>query len=152
MIKDYDLVYWIAFFNSHNELVYQLCRMVNGLIKTAQGVPPSVATTTPITLQDQSAMKLKAIRCLVEIIKSMGDWMDRQLHIDPNLRHPKKSDELVLEDIDSESDNCVDRTEGLEPHSDITNGISEAESLEQRRAYKLEIQVDKRNCRFINFL
>lgn len=133
MIKDYLFIIFDSVFNSHNQIVYQICRMVNGLIKTAQGVPSGVAITTVFPLQDQSAMKLKAIRCLVEIIKSMGDWMDKQLHIDPDLRYPKKSDELVLEDTENGSDNCVERTEkGLEPHSDIASGISEAASLEQR--------------------
>ncbi|PPD91846.1 hypothetical protein GOBAR_DD11205 [Gossypium barbadense] len=54
-------------------------RMVNGLLKTAQGVPPGVATT--LLPPQEATMKLEAMRCLVAILRSMGDWMNQQLRI-----------------------------------------------------------------------
>lgn len=123
-------------------LFLHLRRMVTGLLKTAQGVPPGVATT--LLPPQESTMKLEAMKCLVEILKSMGDWMNKQLRIpDP---HSLKTFE-ALEDNDSGMDNHVANSnideiaDGPESQSDTTNGVSDAASLEQRRAYKLELQV-----------
>ena len=58
--------------------------MVNGLLKTAQGIPPG-AMTTITTVQD-ATLQLSAMKCLVGVLRSMGDWMNKQLLIsDANL-------------------------------------------------------------------
>ena len=53
--------------------------MVNGLLKTAQG-PPAGVPTTLVPPQD-TTMKSEAMKCLVAILRSMGDWMNKQLRI-----------------------------------------------------------------------
>ena len=57
--------------------------MVNGLLKTAQGVPPGVMTT--LLPPQEATLKLEAMKSLVAVLKSMGDWMNKQLRIpDPH--------------------------------------------------------------------
>ncbi|KAM0069316.1 putative Sec7 domain, mon2, dimerization and cyclophilin-binding domain, Sec7 domain superfamily [Helianthus debilis subsp. tardiflorus] len=119
-------------------------RMVNGLLKTAQGVPPGVATT--LLPPQEATMKLEAMKCLVAILKSMGDWMNKQLRIpDP---HSAKVSEVVecsseitnppLENgVATEQEQPID---GSDSHSDASTEISDALTIEQRRAYKLELQ------------
>ncbi|XP_071741489.1 brefeldin A-inhibited guanine nucleotide-exchange protein 2-like [Rutidosis leptorrhynchoides] len=114
-------------------------RMVNGLLKTAQGVPTGVATTL-LPPQDVT-MKLEAMKCLVAVLKSMGNWMNTQLRIpDPN---SIKKDELVEnnhEIVSPPMENGIanehEPVEGLEASSEV----SDASTIEQRRAYKLELQ------------
>lgn len=117
--------------------------MVNGLLKTAQGPPPGVSTTL-VPPQD-TAMKSEAMKCLVAILRSMGDWMNKQLRIpDPN------SPKTEIEENDAESGNELPLTNGnageetaeaTDSQSEASNGVPEAVSIEQRRAYKLELQV-----------
>lgn len=57
-----------------------ICRIVNGLLKTALG-PPSGSTTTLSPAQDIT-FRLESVKCLVSIIKSMGTWMDQQMKLD----------------------------------------------------------------------
>ncbi|KAJ6807493.1 brefeldin A-inhibited guanine nucleotide-exchange protein 2-like [Iris pallida] len=117
-------------------------RMVNGLLKTAQGVPPGVVTTL-VPPQD-TTMKVEAMKSLVAILRSMGHWMNKQLRIpDANsLKNP----EAVVDNVEGGNDLSLANESGEEPaevmesHTEIENGISEAASLEQRRAYKLELQ------------
>ncbi|GJP34684.1 hypothetical protein CLOM_g19096 [Closterium sp. NIES-68] len=52
-------------------------RMVSGLLKTAQGVPPG-ADSTLNAAQDQQ-LRLAAIKCMVGVLRSMGSWTNRQL-------------------------------------------------------------------------
>lgn len=126
------------------------CRMVNGLLKTAQGPPPGVPTTL-VPPQDAN-MKIEAMKCLVAILKSMGDWMNRQLRI-PDVQSPKSSESFVNNDkggtdVFMANYNGEVAADGLDSHSESAsgsesaNGITEAASLEQRRAYKLELQVN----------
>lgn len=61
--------------------------MVNGLLKTAQGVPPGTATT--LLPPQEATMKLEAMKCLGSILKSMGDWVNKQLRL-PDPRSLKK--------------------------------------------------------------
>lgn len=116
-------------------------RMVNGLLKTAQGVPPGV-TTTLLPPQD-ATMKLEAMKCLVAILKSMGDWMNKQLRIpDP---HSAKKIEVVENNLEvgnlpMENGNEHESIEGSDSHSETSSEVSDASSIEQRRAYKLELQ------------
>ncbi|XP_059654109.1 brefeldin A-inhibited guanine nucleotide-exchange protein 1 isoform X2 [Cornus florida] len=114
-----------------------ICRTVNGLLKTAQG-PPSGSTTTLSPAQDIT-FRNESVKCLVRIIKSMGAWMDQQLRIG-DFYPPKNSD----------NDNSIDNhttlkvEEGIVPdselHPEANSEFSDAATLEQRRAYKLELQ------------
>ncbi|KAL6322520.1 hypothetical protein AAG906_009822 [Vitis piasezkii] len=116
-------------------------RMVNGLLKTAQGVPPGVATT--LLPPQEVTMKLEAMRCLVAILKSMGDWMNKQLRIpDP---HSTKKIEAVENSPEPGSlpvanGNGDEPAEGSDSHSEASGEVSDVSTIEQRRAYKLELQ------------
>ncbi|CAL5331454.1 unnamed protein product [Camellia sinensis] len=116
-------------------------RMVNGLLKTAQGVPPGVATT--LLPPQEATMKLEAMKCLVDILKSMGDWMNKQLRIpDP---HSLKKFEGVEDNSEAGSlpmvnGNGDEPVEGSDSHSEASSEVSDASTIEQRRAYKLELQ------------
>ncbi|KAJ8632258.1 hypothetical protein MRB53_025594 [Persea americana] len=117
-------------------------RMVNGLLKTAQGVPPGVTTT--LLPPQEATIKLEAMKCLVAVLRSMGDWMNKQLRI-PDSQSPKKSD--VFENNPEAGNsplmvngNVEESAEGSDSHSETANEVSEAASFEQRRAYKLELQ------------
>lgn len=115
--------------------------MVNGLLKTAQGAPPGVATT--LQPPQDVTMKLEAMKCLIAILKCMGDWMNKQLRI-PDAHSPKK-----FEAADNSSDpgsaplingNADESTEASDSHSEASE-VSDVSTIEQRRAYKLELQV-----------
>ncbi|GMP61786.1 hypothetical protein CsSME_00024113 [Camellia sinensis var. sinensis] len=116
-------------------------RMVNGLLKTAQGVPPGAATT--LLPPQEATMKLEAINCLVAILKSMGDWVNKQLRIpDP---HSLKKFETVENGSDSGSlpmvnGNGDEPVEGSDSHSESPSEVSDVSTIGQRRAYKLELQ------------
>ncbi|KAL0411865.1 UNVERIFIED_CONTAM: Brefeldin A-inhibited guanine nucleotide-exchange protein 2 [Sesamum latifolium] len=114
-------------------------RMVNGLLKTAQGVPPGLATT--LQPPQDGTMKLEALRCLVAILKCMGDWMKKQLRIPDS--HSKK-----FEVVDNSSDpvsvhlvngNGDEPTDASYAHPEASE-VSDISKIEQRRAYKLELQ------------
>lgn len=117
-------------------------RMVNGLLKTAQGVPPGSATTL-LPSQD-ATMKLDALKCLVGVLRSMGDWMNRQLRI-PDSQFMKNID---AEDVSvdyangapSANEGGEESVDGREHHPETGSETSEAITFEQRRAYKLELQ------------
>ncbi|KAL6004773.1 Brefeldin A-inhibited guanine nucleotide-exchange protein 2 [Asimina triloba] len=116
-------------------------RMVNGLLKTAQGVPPG-ATTTLLPPQE-ATMKLEAIKCLVAILRSMGDWMNKQLRI-PDSQSPKRLEAAENPESSNglpvENGNGEETAEASDSQSETTSEVSEAASIEQRRAYKLELQ------------
>ncbi|KAK1418745.1 hypothetical protein QVD17_27891 [Tagetes erecta] len=118
-------------------------RMVNGLLKTAQGVPPGVATS--LLPPQEVTMKLEAMKCLVAILKSMGDWMNKQLRI-PNPHSAKLSDvaeyspELTNPPMENGVATEQEPVDVSDSHSDASTEISDALTIEQRRAYKLELQ------------
>ncbi|GFY94254.1 SEC7-like guanine nucleotide exchange family protein [Actinidia rufa] len=116
-------------------------RMVNGLLKTAQGVPPGAATT--LLPPQEATMKLEAMKCLGDILKSMGDWMNKQLRI-PDAQSLKKfegaensSESGSLPMVNGQGDEPV---EGSDSHSEASSEVSDVSTIEQRRAYKLELQ------------
>ena len=118
--------------------------MANGLLKTAQGVPPGVTTT--LLPPQEATLKLEAIKGLVAVLKSMGDWMNKQLRI-PDPHSAKK-----VEAADNSAEaggftmvngNREDPVEGLDSPPEISNEASDVSTIEQRRAYKLELQVSK---------
>lgn len=117
-------------------------RMVNGLLKTAQGVHPGAITTLSPT-QD-ATFKLEAIKCLVGICRSMGVWMNKQLRIsDSSLPRNSQTDDVNVDPGNTVlSSNGIreEATNGMTFHAEISKDISEAATFEQRRAYKLELQ------------
>ncbi|URE30226.1 Guanine nucleotide-exchange protein [Musa troglodytarum] len=122
----------------HSSNIFE--RMVNGLLKTAQGPPPGVPTTL-IPPQD-TTMKFEAMKCLVAILRSMGDWMNKQLRIpDP---HSQKTETIDgsggSNELTFANGNGDETVEVSDSNSDTPNGTSEVASIEQRRAYKLELQ------------
>ncbi|KAK8487056.1 hypothetical protein V6N13_016274 [Hibiscus sabdariffa] len=115
-------------------------RMVNGLLKTAQGVPYGTATT--LLPAQQATMKFEAIKCLVGILKSMGDWMNSQLRIpdsDSTKRFEAAENSLEPGTVPVENGNGDEPVEGSDSHSEALNEVSGILTIEQRRAYKLEL-------------
>ncbi|KAJ4845556.1 Brefeldin A-inhibited guanine nucleotide-exchange protein 2 [Turnera subulata] len=116
-------------------------RMVNGLLKTAQGAPPGTVTT--LLPPQEVTMKHEAMKCLVAVLKSMGDWMNKQLRI-PDPHSAKKFDaadnspELGTPPL--ANGNGDEPIEGSDSHSETSAESSDVSSIEQRRAYKLELQ------------
>ncbi|CAN8254084.1 unnamed protein product [Cochlearia groenlandica] len=115
-------------------------RVVNGLLKTAQGASPATAST--LLPPQEEAMKLEAKKCLVAILKSMGDWLNKQLRL-PASNSLNKSEALEI-DLGSGSHlangNADESADGSDTHSESSAGTSDAQAIEQRRAYKLELQ------------
>ncbi|KAI4356815.1 hypothetical protein L6164_000804 [Bauhinia variegata] len=116
-------------------------RMVNGLLKTAQGVPPGV--TTSLLPPQEETLKLEAMKCLVAVLKSMGDWVNKQLRI-PDPHSTKKieaaDDSHEAGGLPIANGNGEEPVEGSDTHSEVSNEASDVSTIEQRRAYKLELQ------------
>ncbi|KAI5564378.1 hypothetical protein BDE02_14G056200 [Populus trichocarpa] len=116
-------------------------RMVNGLLKTAQGAPPGTATT--LLPPQEVSMKLEAMKCLVGILKSMGDWMNKQLRI-PDPHSTKKPDAAENSpepgSLPMANGNGDEPVDGSDSHSETSTEASDVSTIEQRRAYKLELQ------------
>ncbi|MBA0843149.1 hypothetical protein Goarm_000363, partial [Gossypium armourianum] len=114
-----------------------ICRVVNGLLKTSLG-PPSGSTTTLSAVQD-IFLRHESVQCLVSIIKSMGAWMDQQLKIgDSDLPRSFESD------TPSERPSTSIVEDGVVPdcelHPEMNFELSDTATLEQCRAYKIELQ------------
>ncbi|KAL9670326.1 hypothetical protein QQ045_007877 [Rhodiola kirilowii] len=115
-------------------------RMVNGLLKTAQGVPPGTATT--LLPPQEATLKLEAMKDLVAVLRSMGDWMNKQLRI-PDTHSPKKievENSLETRNLTTENGHEEESVEGSDSPSDASSEVSDVTNIEQRRAYKLELQ------------
>ncbi|CAM8991031.1 unnamed protein product [Rhodiola kirilowii] len=115
-------------------------RMVNGLLKTAQGVPPGTATT--VLPPQEATLKLEAMKDLVAVLRSMGDWMNKQLRI-PDTHSPKKievENSLETRNLTTENGHEEESGEGSDSPSDASSEVSDVTNIEQRRAYKLELQ------------
>jgi brefeldin A-inhibited guanine nucleotide-exchange protein len=122
--------------------------MVNGLLKTAQGIPPG-ADSSLNPVQD-AALKLAAIKCLVGVLRSMGDWMNRQLPLVESSSYLKSnSGEESTSDTASTASLPAPGADSGEETIEVTSTseshppeeTSEAATFEQRRVYKLEMQV-----------
>ncbi|XP_039014539.1 brefeldin A-inhibited guanine nucleotide-exchange protein 1-like [Hibiscus syriacus] len=112
-------------------------RIVNGLLKTSLGPPPG-STTTLSTVQDFS-LRNESVLCLVGIIKAMGAWMDQQLKIgDSDLPKSFESDSAVERQSTSFSEDGV--LPDCEFNPEMSYELSHAATLEQCRAYKIELQ------------
>ncbi|XP_047147854.1 brefeldin A-inhibited guanine nucleotide-exchange protein 1 isoform X1 [Vigna umbellata] len=112
-------------------------RIVNGLLKTALG-PPTGSTTALSPAQDIT-FRHESVKCLVSIIKSMGAWMDQQIRIGDFdvVKSPESSstaETYLMSNV--EEGNASDH----ELHPDVNSEFSDAATLEQRRAYKIELQ------------
>ena len=120
-----------------------LDRLVNGLLKTAQGVPPG-AVSSLAPLQDET-LKLAAMKCLVGVLRSMKNWMNKQLRITDAHHNQKAETDEVGENgviVLNGSKEALDETlEGTESRTESSSETSEVATFEQRRAYKLEMQV-----------
>lgn len=118
--------------------------MVNGLLKTAQGVPAGGPTT--LLPPQEATMKLEAMKCLVAVLKSMGDWANKQLRI-PDPHSTKKIESVEnsteLGSLPIANGNSDEAIEGSESPSEASSEGSDALTIEQRRAYKLELQVNR---------
>ncbi|VFQ78432.1 unnamed protein product [Cuscuta campestris] len=111
-------------------------RTVNGLHKTALGPPPGSATT--LSPAQDLTFRLESVKCLVRIINSMGTWMDSQLKLGESNPAKFSGNDSMIENIaaPNEDGNLPDYDLHLEESSEFSNAVT----LEQRRAYKLEIQ------------
>ncbi|KAL8143690.1 hypothetical protein V2J09_016722 [Rumex salicifolius] len=110
-------------------------RTVNGLHKTALG-PPSGSTTTLSQVQDLT-FRQESVKCLVNIVKSTGLWLDQQLKVGETFVPNKTQGEIVTEipSIQNGEEGTVTEFE-----AEANPEMSDAATLEQRRAYKLEFQ------------
>ncbi|XP_064973718.1 brefeldin A-inhibited guanine nucleotide-exchange protein 1-like [Musa acuminata AAA Group] len=111
-------------------------RVVNGLLKTGLGVPPG--SVTSLSPAQDSTLRVESVKCLAGIIKSMGAWMDQQLKIGvfapQSLEKEHSAENLTA--LNGEEGTIVE----YDLHSDANSELSDAATLEQRRAYKLEFQ------------
>ncbi|KAG8657678.1 brefeldin A-inhibited guanine nucleotide-exchange protein 1 isoform X2 [Manihot esculenta] len=114
-----------------------ICRIVNGLLKTALGPPPG-STTTLSSAQDIT-FRHESVKCLVGIIKSMGAWMDQQLIIEESYV-PKSSESDVSTENHSNPSGEDASSPDYDLHAEANSEISDTASFEQRRAYKIELQ------------
>ncbi|CAN8327765.1 unnamed protein product [Cochlearia groenlandica] len=108
-------------------------RIVNGLLKTALG-PPTGSSTTLSPAQD-STFRNESVKCLVNVVKALGNWMDQQLKVNETV-WPKGSQ--IYASTDSNASHIGE--EGTDSQSDTNPEAYDASMLEQRRAYKIELQ------------
>lgn len=125
----------------------KVCRMVNGLLKTAQGISPGAESS--LTPAQDGDLKLAAIKCLVGVLRSMGNWMNHQLRLSDSSPYLKSND---VEESRSEASATMpgagigseareDNAEASGSESHPSEETSEVATFEQRRAHKLEVQV-----------
>ncbi|KAG5248206.1 brefeldin A-inhibited guanine nucleotide-exchange protein [Salix suchowensis] len=112
-------------------------RIVNGLLKTALGPPPG-STTTLSSVQDIT-FRHESVKCLASIIKSMGAWMDQQLRIGDSYL-PKSSESSTSTENHSTLNGEDASAPEYDLHPEVNSETSDAATLEQRRAYKIELQ------------
>ncbi|RWW56461.1 hypothetical protein BHE74_00036817 [Ensete ventricosum] len=100
-------------------------------------VPPG--SVTSLSPAQDSTLRVESVKCLTGIIKSMGVWMDQQLKIGvfspQSLEKEHSAENLTV--LNGEEGTVVE----YDLHSDANSELSDAATLEQRRAYKLEFQV-----------
>ncbi|XP_011000850.1 PREDICTED: brefeldin A-inhibited guanine nucleotide-exchange protein 1-like [Populus euphratica] len=112
-------------------------RIVNGLLKTALGPPPG-STTTLSSVQDIT-FRHESVKCLVSIIRSMGAWMDQKLRTGDSYL-PKSSESSTSTENHSTLSGEDAGASDYDLHSEVNSEMSDAATLEQRRAYKIELQ------------
>ncbi|KAF8687786.1 hypothetical protein HU200_042722 [Digitaria exilis] len=129
-------------------------RIVNGLLKTDLGVP--AGSTTTLTVAQDQTFRIESVKCLATIMKSMSAWMDQQLRIGEfspsSTENLRSMDNLNIHN--GEEGSGAD----YELQFDTSNSdITDSSSLEQRRAYKMELQkgialFNKKPSKGIDFL
>ncbi|XP_074583100.1 brefeldin A-inhibited guanine nucleotide-exchange protein 1-like [Curcuma longa] len=111
-------------------------RLVNGLLKTALGVP--AGSVTSLSAAQDTTLRNESVKCLTGVIKSMSIWMDQQLRIGdfaPQSLDNQPSADILAALIGEEAGVLeYDLT------SDANHELYDTAMLEQRRAYKLEFQ------------
>ncbi|KAJ9183199.1 hypothetical protein P3X46_007098 [Hevea brasiliensis] len=112
-------------------------RIVNGLLKTALGPPPG-STTTLSSAQDIT-FRHESVKCLVGIIRSMGAWMDQQLRIGESYVPKSLESDASTENYSNPSGEDASSPD-YDLHAESNSEMSDTASLEQRRAYKIELQ------------
>ncbi|KAI3795646.1 hypothetical protein L1987_38302 [Smallanthus sonchifolius] len=114
-------------------------RTVNGLLKTALGPPPG--STTTLTPVHDLTFRFESVKCLVIIIKSMGVWMNQQLRIGEFgvVRNISDNNDTVPETTNTSLGGDEASLPDFELHQEAISDHSTA-TLEQRRAYKIELQ------------
>ncbi|KAI3745301.1 hypothetical protein L1987_58412 [Smallanthus sonchifolius] len=114
-------------------------RTVNGLLKTALGPPPG--STTTLTPVHDLTFRFESVKCLVIIIKSMGVWMNQQLRIGEFgvVRNTSDNNDTVPETTNTSLGGDEANLPDFELHQEAISDHSTA-TLEQRRAYKIELQ------------
>ncbi|CAB80485.1 guanine nucleotide-exchange protein-like [Arabidopsis thaliana] len=112
-------------------------RIVNGLLKTALGPPPG--SSTILSPVQDITFRHESVKCLVSIIKAMGTWMDQQLSVGDSLL-PKSLENEAPANNHSNSNEEDGTTIDHDFHPDLNPESSDAATLEQRRAYKIERQ------------
>lgn len=125
----------------------KVCRMVNGLLKTAQGIPPGAESS--LTPAQDAALKLAAIKCLVGVLRSMGNWMNLQLRLSDSSPYLKSNDgeesrgeaSATVPGVGTGLEAREDNVEASGSESHPSEETSEVATFEQRRAHKLEVQV-----------
>lgn len=123
-------------------------RTVNGLLKTALGPPPG--STTTLTPVHDLTFRFESVKCLVMIIKSMGVWMDQQLRLGEfGVKNNTSDNNNNNNNNNNDSNNVVESNMSLGgdevnlPDLDLhqePNSENSTATLEQRRAYKIELQ------------
>ncbi|KAK3134121.1 hypothetical protein QOZ80_6AG0545240 [Eleusine coracana subsp. coracana] len=129
-------------------------RIVNGLLKTALGVP--AGSTTTLTVAQDQTFRIESVKCLATIIMSMSAWMDQQLRIGEF--SPKSSE--IQSSTDNHNVHNGEEGSGIdyEQQTDASSSdITDSSSVEQRRAYKIELQrgialFNKKPSKGIDFL
>jgi brefeldin A-inhibited guanine nucleotide-exchange protein len=116
-----------------------LYRIVNGLLKTALGVP--AGSTTTLTVAQDQTFRIESVKCLAIIIRSMSAWMDQQLRISEF--SPRSSETQSSMGNHNEEGRGIDYEQQTDT---ISFDITDSSLVEQRRAYKLELQVWLPTC------
>ncbi|KAJ1259956.1 hypothetical protein BS78_10G194900 [Paspalum vaginatum] len=129
-------------------------RIVNGLLKTALGVP--AGSTTTLTVAQDQTFRIESVKCLATIVKSMSAWMDQQLRIGEF----SSSSSETRSSVDNHNMHNGEEGSGMDYELQFDTGssdITDSSSLEQRRAYKMELQkgislFNKKPSKGIDFL
>ncbi|KAG8501181.1 hypothetical protein CXB51_003308 [Gossypium anomalum] len=116
-----------------------LLRNIHYSTRGSKGARSSASGQYRRLLQD-IFLRHESVQCLVSIIKSMGAWMDQELKIgDSDLSRSFESD------TSSERPSTSIVEDGVVPdcelHPELNFELSDTATLEQCRAYKIELQV-----------
>ncbi|KFK30178.1 hypothetical protein AALP_AA7G227800 [Arabis alpina] len=112
-------------------------RIVNGLLKTALGPPTGSATT--LSPGQDSTFRNESVKCLVNVVKAMGNWMDQQLKVNEPV-WPKGSQIYASMDSNASQIGEEGTISDCDSQPDTNPEAYDASMLEQRRAYKIELQ------------